>query len=383
MDIQEKHKFLIIAPRFHTNLYYRAIALQNDGNKVKVLVLYKGKSEFYQNIDIETISLSIFSKIVLKISSFLKKSNLKSDFELRIQSPQLKIIKIIKSFNPDFIILKAYQNNLALKTLIISKLLNIKVLMLTQTPYTHIKGSKFLFKLNIKLFKFLGVHSFITPIKSNYEAFKNFGIKNVFYIPFVFPNQNIDNKNLNTDYIKILSIGKFVKRKNQILLLKTVNQLIKNNYKIKLTFIGEKSDNEYFNEINDFLKENNISKFIEIKTNFDYRQTLEEYKSHDLFILPSFKEPAAYSPVEALAFGLPVICSTENGTKCYIENGKNGYIFESNNSEDLKEKIINLISDKNKLIDFSKNALISAKENHSLESFSSRIYQITQNKQIN
>ena len=76
---------------------------------------------------------------------------------------------------------------LAIKTLLIAKRFKIKLLMLTQTTFTHIKGSSFLFKLNIYLFKKLGVYAYITPIKSNYEAFKNFGIKNVFYVPFVFP----------------------------------------------------------------------------------------------------------------------------------------------------------------------------------------------------
>ena len=33
-------KFLIVAPRFHTNLYYRAKALHDAGHTVKVIVLY-------------------------------------------------------------------------------------------------------------------------------------------------------------------------------------------------------------------------------------------------------------------------------------------------------------------------------------------------------
>jgi len=143
-------KFLFIAPRFHTNLYYRVISLQNAGHLVKVIVLYKGKSEFYENIDIIQLNLSFFSKTILNFINFFKKNHLKTSYELRIQSPNRKFKHEITTSKPDVIILKAYQNMLAVKTLFIAKKHKVKVLMLTQTSHTHIKGSKFLFKLNIK-----------------------------------------------------------------------------------------------------------------------------------------------------------------------------------------------------------------------------------------
>ena len=63
-------KFLLIAPRFHTNLYYRVIALQNAGHQVKILVLYKGQSEYYENIDIEQIGFSLLPNHD-KVSAFV------------------------------------------------------------------------------------------------------------------------------------------------------------------------------------------------------------------------------------------------------------------------------------------------------------------------
>ena len=60
-------KFLIIAPRFHTNLYFRAKSLQDAGNKIKVFVLYKGSSEFSENTDIQIFKFSFFSKTIRKI----------------------------------------------------------------------------------------------------------------------------------------------------------------------------------------------------------------------------------------------------------------------------------------------------------------------------
>ncbi len=368
-------KFLIVAPRFHTNLYYRAKALQDAGHSVRIVVLYKGKSEFYEGLKPMQVKLSKFSRFLIKLHAFFKKGELKSAFELRIQSPNKEFKKIISIYNPDVILLKAYQNALAIKTLRTAKKYKIKVLMLTQTPYAHIKGSEFLFRLNIKLFKFLKVHAYITPIKLNYEVFKNFGIENVFYLPFVYPSEISVIKKPEQE-IKILSVGKFQKRKEQILLLKVFYTLKKENYPLKLCLIGEAVNTKYIKTLYNFIKKNNLSDDVCIETNMPYDRIKKEYSKHDLFVLPAYNEPAAYSPVEAMANGLPVICSDQNGTKCYIEEEKNGYVFKAKNEGDLSEKIKLCISDKEKLLKMKENALISAKKNHNPAAFEQAIGKI-------
>jgi len=369
-------KFLIIAPRFHTNLYYNVIALQNAGNEVKVAVLYKGKSEYYENVSIQVLNLSFFSKITSKIINLFKTNYLKTELELRLQSPNNELRKLIKFYKPDVIILKSYQELLAIKTLLIAKFHKIKVLMLTQTDKTHIKNSKFLFKININFFNVLNVLAYITPIKSNYLAFKDFGIKNVFYIPFVFPFQN-NFENIDDNKIRIISIGKFTKRKAHLTLIQAVNLLIKHkNYDIELNIYGEKADEKYYDFLIDYVKTENIENQININTNLPYNQICEQYAKHHLFVLPSYAEPAAYSIVEAMCYGLPVICSSENGTQCYIENSKNGYVFEAKKVEDLIEKIELIISDKKILAKYSKSAIEFALQNHNPDNYFEKICEI-------
>ena len=369
-------RFLVVAPRFHTNLYYRVIALQNAGHTVKVIVLYKGKSEFYENIEIQQVKLSRISKIIINISSFFRKRSLKSTFELRVQFPGLEFKQILKEYKPDVILLKAYQNMLAVKTLLVAKKNNVKVLMLTQTYFTHIKGSTFLFKLNIKFFKYMKVWAYITPIKSNYNAFKNFGIKNVFYLPFVYP---VNNKRFNKtckNEIKIISVGKFQKRKDQILLLKAFKKLRDEGYKIKLCLVGELADEKYFALLSNFIKESSLLNEVCIKINMTYPEINEEYENNDVFVLPAYSEPAAYSIVEAMAKGLPVICSDQNGTSCYIKNGINGYVFEAKKEEDLIEKIKLLIFEKEIITKMSIKSIIFAKEYYNIENFEKMLMKI-------
>jgi glycosyltransferase involved in cell wall biosynthesis len=227
----------------------------------------------------------------------------------------------------------------------------------------------------MRLFRFLKVYAYITPIKINYDIFKKSGIKNVFYLPFVYPVEQSHIKPSGNE-IKILSIGKFQKRKDQKLLLEVFAELKKENYKIKLCLIGEAVNTKYIKHLHNFIKKNKLTEDVCIETNMPYDKIRQVYSKYELFVLPSYNEPAAYSPVEAMANGLPVICSDENGTKCYIEEGKNGFIFQAKNKAGLKEKIKNCISDKEKLETMQHTCRKKHYQTHLPEQFASNIIKI-------
>jgi len=367
--------YLFIAPRFHTNLYHQVIALQNAGNEVIVAVMYKGKSEHYENIKLNPIPLSLFSKCITGMLHLFRKGYLKSDFELRMQSPGKELRKVFRNFKPDVVVLKAYQNILALKALRLSKTFGSKVLMHTQTVKTDIFGSSFLFKMNIRLFKKLKVFAYITPVLSNYEKFKSFGIENVFYVPFVFPvAPDIKPRTLDEDVpFRILSIGKYTRRKDQLTVIKAVEQLYAEGFKLELSVYGEMADSAYFKELTRHIETNASESYIRLYENIGYDKILNEYTRHQLFVLPAYNEPAAFSIVEALANALPVICSDACGTSPYIETDINGYVFKAKDPKDLLEKIKLTLIDKEHYGRLSKGAMDSALIHHNCESFALEI----------
>jgi glycosyltransferase involved in cell wall biosynthesis len=371
-------KVLVIAPRFHTNLYYQVIALQNSGSEVKVAVVYQGKSEYYKNIDIQVIHLSFFSKTVSNILHIFNKNTLKSDFELRIQTPGKELKKIVSTFKPDTVILKAYQNLLALNTLRICKKTKIKVVLHTQTDKMEVLGSRFLFKLNMKLFHHLKVHAYITPILSNYSNFKAFGIENVHYLPFVFPvpQNTIPLFLKQNEVLKILMVGKYTKRKDQMLLIEAVEELHTTGMNIELTIFGELSDIGYFNVLKACINTYDAMHYIRLHENIPYEEILKEYTKHHLYVLPSYNEPAAYSIVEAMAHALPVICSDRCGTQSYIENEVNGYVFKSKDKDDLIEKIRRVLIDPIHYETLSKGALKKATSLFNPDGFADSIKKI-------
>ena len=110
--------------------------------------------------------------------------------------------------------------------------------------------------------------------------------------------------------------------------------------------------------------------------NFDIDQVYEEYRKADLFVLPSTKERASISQLEAMSCSLPVICSDTNGASCYVEEGKNGYLFKDNSVSDLIEKIEKIISDRPTMVSMSKMSYEMVREKYSFENYREMIQRI-------
>jgi glycosyltransferase involved in cell wall biosynthesis len=76
-----------------------------------------------------------------------------------------------------------------------------------------------------------------------------------------------------------------------------------------------------------------------------------------LFILPSYNEPASISVLESISIGIPVLCSDSCGTKIYVKENLNGFVFKTNNKISLINKIKFYITNKKKFEYYSKNCL--------------------------
>ncbi len=367
-------KILVIAPRFHNNLYYRVQALARK-NQVKVLALYKGL-EYYKDVEFSVVGYGKLFLLISRLFEKFKKSHLKSGLELRFGWPNKKKLREeIENFSPDVIILKAFQDALSFSVLRLAKKKKIKVIILTQTKKNHIKGSVFLMRLYLRLMKKMGVCCYVSPIQKTKEAFNEIGVKNIHYVPFVYPVKDFDKNYFGDEKINIISVGKFVERKDHLSLLQAINRL-KNKYSLKLRLIGERADEVYFGKVEKFIEDKEISNIVEVKSNLFYEDIIKDFEKSDLFILPSYAEPAAYSIVEAMAHKLPVICSDECGTKCYIKEGESGHIFKAGDVDSLIERIEKVIKNKYFLVKMGKNSFEMAKEKHSIEVFEKKFNEI-------
>jgi len=349
-------KILFVVPRYHLNLYYRVKALQNAGHEVFLLVMYKLNSERYD----------ILEPIVLKhskINVVLEKINRKYENDMHKIPNSSDLKKKIKEISPDILIVKNLQGGLSLLSFFHGRKIAKKIFALVQTN-KHFVKNRFKKVIAFVFKKFFKVKVIITPLKNKLKKSDPW----FSYIPFVIEINDFEKHYFKDNKINILDIGKFVKRKDHITLLKAINRL-KDRYNIKLTIVGEKMNREVDKKFFDYIEENNLQGMVIVKENLPHKEVLNVYREQDLFVLPSYNEPSACSTVEAMAYKLPVIISDDSGTNCYIKEGENGYVFKNRDDKDLAEKIEKIIKDKGNLIRMGEKGFIIAKEEHSLGLF--------------
>jgi glycosyltransferase involved in cell wall biosynthesis len=68
-------------------------------------------------------------------------------------------------------------------------------------------------------------------------------------------------------------------------------------------------------------------------------------RDSDICIFPSRYDSSPYACLEAMAIGMPIVASRIGGIPEYVEDGVSGLLFESENAEDLAEKVVALALD--------------------------------------
>jgi glycosyltransferase EpsD len=137
----------------------------------------------------------------------------------------------------------------------------------------------------------------------------------------------------DTDFI-LLYTAEFIPRKNHIFLLRQIPALRQAIPEIKLLFAGKGELLEACKKTVTELQAADIVHFP------GYRNDVEILcQIADLHISPSRQEGLAVSNLEAMACGLPLICSRIRGATDIIAEGRNGFFF----GLDEPDRMVNLI----------------------------------------
>lgn len=184
---------------------------------------------------------------------------------------------------------------------------------------------------------------------------------------FVIPNGINDfwllNKNnpreLSSNDIKILYVGRIEKNKNLTTTIEALKQLIKRGYNIEYSIVGKIHDQMIFNEVT----ENSFVKYYEP---LPKELLIHVFYDNDIFVMPSIYESFGLVYAEALSQGLPIIYSKGQGFDQQFEDGFIGYGVEKLNPNDIANKIELIVQNYNTLSEHAiKNADVFSWKNNS------------------
>ena len=145
------------------------------------------------------------------------------------------------------------------------------------------------------------------------------------------------------DYVNIGIVGRLVPVKNHKMLFKVGSRLKAQGLKVKIIVIG---DGELRHKLEDYIRELDIEEIVEFK---GWIKDLNDiYKELDILTLTSLNEGTPVSIIEAMAAAKPIVATRVGGVSDIVQDGKSGYLVRSGDEEDFREKLSDLIKDREK-----------------------------------
>ncbi len=132
-----------------------------------------------------------------------------------------------------------------------------------------------------------------------------------------------------------LSVGRFTRQKNHIFLLNFFSKNLDYLNKHELLIIGEGEMKKKYEQI---IIDKKLGGKIKI---LDYKKNVINYINHAKCIISSsLWEDPGFIMVEAASVGTPIITSNcPSGPKEFIDNNRNGFIYNSNDEESFKSEL--------------------------------------------
>lgn len=347
-------KVIYMSHRYHTNQTTIMKGWIENGHEVRFLSQFAGKIEDYKYIKPIVVGYSAFFRFIdhIYINYIKRKDPAAIDMKLKCGIPPvLKLAKYIREFEPDVAIIRER----SIYTIImnaICKWYKVPTILYNLSPvweepkkldFAHKIVWKLTPKYRITPTNLVGI-DYTGLVKDEYGYWAPFLME-----PQIAPEEKEYFKN---GKVNVFCIGKYQKRKNLQMMVEVVEEL-SSKYDLHLTIAGEMSNHfheEYYSNITQYVKEHGLEDKVTFYCNISREQIFEIYKNSDVYVIPSTGEPASITVIEAMAFSIPAISGTDNGTASYIDVGKNGYVFEDNRKEDLKEKLERIICDRDNLV---------------------------------
>lgn len=140
------------------------------------------------------------------------------------------------------------------------------------------------------------------------------------------------------DPIQALFVGRINVAKNIPNFLKALKIVKEAGYDIRVDLFGNVQDKSIYDDAISLVNENHLQHNIIFHSASNHIEN--EYRSHNLFIMPSSWEGFPNVLCEAMSCGLPVLASDVSDVSNIMQDGVNGWLMNPNSVEDMADVII-------------------------------------------
>ena len=360
---------LFTSPWYHTNQHFSSKALLDAGHDVSFLVLRRGSKEEFDLLR-PTVHLVVG-----------KSPGMEYEYIEEGVPPLFRFWRQMRDLNPDIVVVREHGHAYALLAAVVARLIGSDVILYKLTPvhrqmrwWHRTRGAFAAWILRAK---------WMSPVLGSPDRYPPaFGALR--YVPFAMePLTKPSQRQWFRDgAINCICIGAFRPRKNHRLFLQAVARLSE-TYPIRATIIGDCVTKEHGRELAELkvCRESlGLTDQVRFRTNLPFSDVQQEYATHDLFVLPARDEPAGISLLEAMAHSLPVVCSDSCGLKACVRVGGNGYVFETDNVDDLEVCMENIMSDRDRLVRMGTASYETVVSEHAPDRYLKKLLDLTGRK---
>lgn len=316
------------------------------------------------------------------------------DYRLTTLYP-IKAVNIIKGWNLD-VIHTHTEFGIGTFARVIGKQFDIPVVHTYHTmyeDYVHYitKGyfnhpSKKIVEYLTKFYCDKTIEELIVPTKKTYDLFKEKYKydRNVHIIPTGIEIERFYKEKLNINKLKqmkkglgitddelaILYVGRIASEKSIDFLINNHVDILKKNDKCKLLIVGDGPDLQKYKEL---AKKNKIQDKVIFTGKVPWIDVPLYYNLADIFVTASHTETQGLTVIEAMAASLPVVALDDESFRNTVIDGLTGYLFK--NKKEYIDKMISLITDKNKRLNMGKQGRINS-ETYSSNYFAQRVLSV-------
>jgi glycosyltransferase involved in cell wall biosynthesis len=194
----------------------------------------------------------------------------------------------------------------------------------------------------------------LCPSKHVANSFIMYGIpeEKCKVIPYGANTQLFTPKASEKKKFRVLFVGTVGVRKGLIYLFRALEKL-QANHDFECVIIGGLE--EQFKQIFE-----TYSHFFTHLPHVPHKDLVGYYQEASVFVFPSLDEGMALVQLEALACGVPVICTPNSGGDSVVEDGKDGFVVPVRNSDLIAERLRTLLENPALVKQMSENARAKA-----------------------